>query len=88
MDCGFWWPDDIHLVAVLKELDMSKALVRKAQDELGKTSSQLRLSGDSQACLSAFAAVNRSLNQEMQRYRAAVTALNRVCHKPVLAEVA
>jgi hypothetical protein len=88
MEYGFGWPDDRQLVAVLKELDTSKALVRVAQGELGRASSELARSGNSPACLDAFRTANRNLSQATERYREAIHAFNAVCRKKVLAAAA
>ena len=84
MDYGFEWPDEKQLIAALKELDLSKALVRKSQSELGAASSQLNRSGRSPECSVIFAAVNGRLSKATQRYLAAIQVFNVACRTQVL----
>jgi hypothetical protein len=88
MDCGLGWPGESRLAAVLKELDTSKALMRKAQLELGNASLELARSGRSPERLVAFATLNHCLSDETERYRVAIQAFNVVCRTKALAAVA
>jgi len=88
MDCGVLWSDERQLAVVLKELDTSKALVRKAQLELCNASLELARSGRSPERLVAFATLNHCLSEETERYRVAVQAFNVVCRTKALAAVA
>ncbi len=87
MDCVEWL-EERQLAAVLKELDTSKALVRKARFELGNASSELARSGRSPERLVAFATLNHCLSEETERYRGAIQAFNLVCRTRPLAAVA
>ncbi len=78
-----------ELVAALKELDTSKALVRSSQAELCNALSRLAGSRHSPECLNTFVNVNRNLREATERYRRAVKAFNLVCRrKPLLVAVA
>ena len=88
MDYGFGRPDESRLIAVLKELDSSQALVRKSRAELGRASAALALSGRAPECLNVFVTTNRSLSDATERYRLAIQAFNEVCRMNVLEAVA
>jgi hypothetical protein len=78
-----------ELVAALKELDTSKALVRSAQAELCRALSELACNRHSPECLNTFMSVNRSLAEATERYRQAAKAFSMVCRrKPLVAAVA
>ena len=79
MDYAFEWPNESRLIAALKELDLSKALVRKSQSELGAASSNLSRSGRSTECSIIFAAMNRRLNEATERYLFAIQIFNIAC---------
>lgn len=75
---GSWGSDD-GFTAVLKELDWSKACVRKMRFELDSAAQELADLGHSVVRLEAFEAASRSMNQATERHRHAVAAFNLAC---------
>jgi len=77
-------PGESELVAALKELDTSKALVRSLRAELCNALAELSRNRHSPECSSAFVNVNRRLREATERYCRAAKAFNLVCRRKPL----
>ncbi len=82
-------PGEIELVAALRELDTSKALVRSSQAELCNALSEFARSRHSPECSITLAIVNRRLREATERYRRATKEFSLLCRrKPLVVAVA
>jgi len=71
---------DTDLVAALRELDATKAVVRQWQTRLAKAVSALPSDGCPPKGLRILEATSRRMNQATKRYLLAVRAFNAACH--------
>ena len=81
MDDRFRRSDEERLIATLNELDVSKALNRKLQAELGNAVWALAHGGRSPDCLYTFETAKRAMNEAVVRYRRAVDSFNVFCQE-------
>ena len=78
--CDGYSRTDTDLIAALRELDATKAVVRQWQTRLAKAVSALPSDGCPPKGLRIFEATSRRMNQATKRYLLAVSAFNAACH--------